>query len=442
MSERVREFLDNSDPLTIDALSYVLEHREEDQYVDYKNTLDPGSEKHWLGLAKDVMAFANTHGGYLVFGVQDKTMEVVGLSEVVASTLSDTNNILQKVNRYAEPEITTLRSKIFSVDSEKVGLLFIPESRGRTHVVSKDGIFKFPSGENRIVLRQGTVWVRRVAGNHLADSRDFDSIFDRRLTLFKKSVLGDIAKVVEAPADSEIFVLSQDPEAGEARKFIIRDSPDSVPVKGMSFTVSPATPEQEVAGWVSMWKANPAALPSPKILWAWYEMRHKLELTEENRLRVAQFCLLSDVPAFFWMRGLDADELKKVLTDSLSQKSVNKSLGNLVRTAAFFGKGFFNDSRRRLGERAEELSQRMRTFPSAGPRSLFSPAVAESRRKRAHKDSEETFRADLESQLGELATSVRRDGKEHLGVMDRSRAQAFDCYLYAQDDKYTPSDVA
>jgi predicted HTH transcriptional regulator len=57
----------------------ILAHREEDELVDYKEAFLPESAKSWIALASDCAAFANTKGGYLVFGLKDKTWELVGV---------------------------------------------------------------------------------------------------------------------------------------------------------------------------------------------------------------------------------------------------------------------------------------------------------------------------------------------------------------------------
>ena len=130
MSEvNLLSIIKSDDPLSDSAISYLLNHKEEDKLVDYKEAFDPTSEKSWLDLNVDVVAFANTHGGFLVFGVQDKTYEVVGLSQVAFEKLCDIKQLLEKVNRYIQPEFSSLRSKGKEINGKKVVFLFIPQSR-------------------------------------------------------------------------------------------------------------------------------------------------------------------------------------------------------------------------------------------------------------------------------------------------------------------------
>ena len=77
------DFINNGDPLSRDAALFLIDYAEEDDRVDYKETVTLDSEKEWLGLTKDISAFANTRGGFLIFGVNDQYKKVVGLSRTV-----------------------------------------------------------------------------------------------------------------------------------------------------------------------------------------------------------------------------------------------------------------------------------------------------------------------------------------------------------------------
>jgi predicted HTH transcriptional regulator len=151
MSEfSIRYFLTSDDPLSEEAFKFLIKYREEDDLLDFKEAFDPDSEKEWLEVTKDVMAFANTKGGYIVFGVRDATFELVGVDENTAKVLTSTNNFLQKINRFLDPHINLLRSKELVCDGKRVVAIWIPESIGKTHLVLKDAEFEFPSGRKKI----------------------------------------------------------------------------------------------------------------------------------------------------------------------------------------------------------------------------------------------------------------------------------------------------
>ena len=60
------DYINSGNPLTRDTALFLVAYAEEDNRVDYKQTVDLDSEKQWLELTKDISALANTRGGYLV----------------------------------------------------------------------------------------------------------------------------------------------------------------------------------------------------------------------------------------------------------------------------------------------------------------------------------------------------------------------------------------
>ena len=431
MTKSVQGFLESDDPLSPEACDFLLDYGEEDPLVDYKENFHPAKEKEWLEITKDIMAFANSLGGYLVFGVQDKTFKFIGIEDALCSTLADTNLIIQKAGRFVEPPVGMLRAKQLKRDGKNLVVLFIPPSLSVTHVVSKEGSFQFPSGEQKVVLRRGTIYVRRSAANHLADSRDLDDVFGRRLERFKESLLGKIRRVVEAPTDSEVFLLSDDPDSEVPhRRFIIRDAPDAIPVKGMSFTTAPRSTEQEIAGWISLCSRNQNAKPSFDAIWQWYEQRESLNLTEEQRLSVVKFSLFSNAPVFYWLHDCSAASIKQMLLEALKE-SDGVEADRIVRIATFLGKQFHNSLVKKV--KTDRLQPKTKTFPAAGPRSLFWTALINSRKrgKSGDKDLQNRIEAELEK-IAHDATGKKRGP----GVLESIKAEAFDCYLYAQNDRY------
>lgn len=133
----IKSFLDSNDPLCDEAIDSLLNHKEEDLYVDYKETFCPKDEKHWLGLTADVMAFANTLGGYIVFGITDEAFSLVGIEKEALRSLASTNLVLQKLNRYIRPPFVHIRTKKVSRNNLNFAVWHIPESKGQTHIVKR-----------------------------------------------------------------------------------------------------------------------------------------------------------------------------------------------------------------------------------------------------------------------------------------------------------------
>lgn len=73
--------------------------RGESKNTEFKEELPRKSEKY----TKTVVAYANTQGGKLVFGVVDETREVVGIDEAILFQTMD--NIANAISDSCEPQI-------------------------------------------------------------------------------------------------------------------------------------------------------------------------------------------------------------------------------------------------------------------------------------------------------------------------------------------------
>jgi len=424
------EFLNSEDPLSDSAIDFVIKYKEEDDYIDYKLTLDPSSEKQWLELTKDISAFANTYGGYLVFGVKNDTKEPVGLDDTLCKILADVNNIQQKINRFLDPKIINIRSKQKEFEGKTIVTVYIPQSTTVTHLISKDGEFKHQSGRSNIPLRKGTFYVRRSAGNQLGDSRDLDQIITRRIGYYRETLMNQIARIVEAPTESEIFVVTKDNGGEEGRRFIIHDGPDSIPVKGMSFSVVPKGLEEQIAAWTVISPGNPRTIPSTELLWHWYKKKEELQITNQQRLALAQFSMWANAPIFFWLKGLIAQDIEETIWYSLQHRPAKWQLRSFFTVASFLRKGFYNKVLGVLGKNKDKLPTALQSYPKLGMKKAFC------RCKPSGNKSIEDHLKDLEEELNSIVNSVDGVKVFQPSALQRFRALQLDCYLFAPDDKY------
>lgn len=423
MPTSIKECIAADDPLLEDIIECLVNFNEETELIDFKVAFE-NTDKEWLEITKDMLAFTNTYGGYLIFGVKNATFEIIGLLQEQLTLLVDANKFMQKINKNIEPPITRIRCKQFKKDTKDLVAIFIPPSHDRTHLISKDASFTHLSGKMQPVLHLGTTYVRRSAGNHFMDSRDIDDIVNRRMDHFKHSLLEKITKVVEAPKGSEIFVLSEDKSNPEHTRFIIQDAPDAIPVKGMSFTITPETNEQEIAGWIAMTTRDPHAIPHSAITWRWYRERELINLSVEHRLWVARYSLLTMTPAFYWLKDCDAVNIFAMLNEALSNNGNISAVGDIVSTGAFLGNKYHQTLIARIGKHATRLSPASRTIPHNGPKTLFRADNIKSNLK------------GLRDELNSIAQSSKESKSCEPALVDRYRAQALDCHLYAQDNQY------
>ncbi len=288
-----------------------------------------------------------------------------------------------------------------------------------------------PSYKPKVLLHKGTLYVRRSASNHLADSRDLDNLVERRIDQFKEVLLDRIGRVVDAPKDSEVFVLSKDESDPEKKRFIIESGPDSIPVKGLSFSVAPEDNEEKVAAWVVISSGNSQIVPPTEELWEWYANRLSLEIGEKQRLAIAQFCMWSEVPPFYWLRGLRAQEIQSMVMNTINHRKPGTHLKTMMVVASFLGKTFYKKALSTLGDHKSKLAPAMQKYPEYGPRSAHCAL------KPLAGQSGPDYRKELTKRIDEIARSIDVSKNRYQpSALDRMNALKIDCYLYSQDDKY------
>jgi hypothetical protein len=275
-------------------------------------------------------------------------------------------------------------------------------------------------------LRQGTLYVRRSGANHIADARDLDAIIARRIEHFRTSLLEKIARVVESPVESEVIVVKQEAGSGPHKTFVIENAPEAMAVKGLTFSISPETAEQEIVAWIAMSAASRHELPSAGTVWKWYALRSGLQISTAQKLRVALFSLLRGVPAFYWFQESAEGDIKAVLIEALERRTDPELTANTLATSAFLGKRFYRSQVIRLGAYAKRLGN-VSEFPKAGPRAYFEAALA---LKRGGKFA----RTQLENELAKITKSALDASDGQPSRAERWQAQRIDCFLYAQDE--------
>jgi hypothetical protein len=436
MDSLIKKYINSDDPLNEEIFNYLLEHHEEDIYVDYKLAFHAKEKKEWLELTKDFMAFANWEGGYLVFGVKNATYDLVGINNEMCMILCNNDELMKKTNRYVDPPFKFIRSKQFKHNGQDYVVIHIPELKGITHIISEDGAFEYPTGQEKTILHRGTFYVRRCGGNKLASARDLDEIINKRIDFFRDSLFSKISRVINAPAESEIYVLSQDPSGEVDKKFIINDGPDAIPIKGMSFTVAPSSDEEEINAHISLYSINKHEIPPASMIWKWYRRRLSLNLSSSQKLAVAEFSIHQDAPVFYWLMDSKSRQIADTLSDLLNFNRNYFVAAYAADISGFLQREDRTRVLRKLGKANFEIRKETRRRQSNNPRNSFHPGIVNSRRPKELKNRDRDFRLKIEEELDEIASAVVNSGNRMPSTNARYDAKAFDCFLYARDDQY------
>ncbi|WP_108521313.1 helix-turn-helix domain-containing protein [Bradyrhizobium algeriense] len=172
-------------------LSELVAGRSEDLGVEYKAWMDTSQAEVRAKLARHIAALANHGGGYLIFGVDDKTRQPQGATELDAE-LFNQDAISAIVKRYLEPRIQ------IRVDHAEHGgvpypVVIVPSHGARPVIAAADG----PQDDKGrpIGIRQGEIYIRAAGPEsvQIKHADDWNTLLERCLS-HRSDLLGKILR--------------------------------------------------------------------------------------------------------------------------------------------------------------------------------------------------------------------------------------------------------
>jgi hypothetical protein len=166
--------------LSREAFRYLLECRGECEWLDYKETLHLEHDAELCAFARDILAFKNVGGGYIVAGVRDKTWQQVGLSHPMpydSKLLRD--QIIRATGVSLDVDIVTHYIE-HDGGRRSFALIHVRSSKKRSKrrsptLVSKDFCSTQPYG-----LRRGEIYVRRGDSTvRVSSQEELEELLDR-----------------------------------------------------------------------------------------------------------------------------------------------------------------------------------------------------------------------------------------------------------------------
>ena len=172
-------------------LSDLLAGTNENLGVEFKAWMDTRDGEVRAKLARHLAALANHGGGYLIFGVDDKTREPLGKTELDLSLFSQ-DAIAGIVKKYLDPRIQVLVENVVH-EGVIYPVVVVPPHGARPVIAIADGP---QDNRNRpIGVTQGTIYIR-TPGPESAPIRspdDWNTLLDRCLS-HRGDLLGNVLR--------------------------------------------------------------------------------------------------------------------------------------------------------------------------------------------------------------------------------------------------------
>lgn len=208
--------------------------KRESKYVDFKEEFDINSSRDWCEIIKDIVAMANSGGGVILIGVRNSGDP----SDFdIRSVLSlDPAKLTDKIAKYTGEQFAGFEITEVVRNKHKAAALLV-HGVSIPIVFIKPGTYDVGGGQQRIAFGRGTVYFRHGAKSEPGDSNDLRRAVERELERVRRSWLGNIRKVVKAPAGYRVQVLSPQviaTDQPEATPIRIVDTPSAPPYKIMN----------------------------------------------------------------------------------------------------------------------------------------------------------------------------------------------------------------
>lgn len=189
--------------------SRLLERAEnakgESKYLDFKREFDATSAAEWCEVIKDIVSFANSGGGVIVFGVNnDGTNADVDVSPLLKIDAADIINKIQANSGYHFGDIEIAEI----IRSEQTRAAFFIGAADIPIVFTRAGADILTNGKQRPAFAKGTIYFRHGAKSEPGTRDDLLNWRDKTIEEVRKSWLGGIRKVVEVPPGHVVNVVS------------------------------------------------------------------------------------------------------------------------------------------------------------------------------------------------------------------------------------------
>jgi Putative DNA-binding domain len=191
-------FARQSDPLQdLDRIAERLKlETSESRHLEWKSTPPIGSNvtlRTKYRVVKAAVSFANTEGGFILFGIDSKG-HWLGFTEVELKE-TDPAALAELINGCLSPELTGLNYAQFKSSGRIYPILHVPPSVQMPHVTTKDIQERLPDGKQVFHLSRYAVYCRYAAKSDLATPAQFVRIIGLRTDFLKSEMLRRVKEI-------------------------------------------------------------------------------------------------------------------------------------------------------------------------------------------------------------------------------------------------------
>jgi hypothetical protein len=187
----------------------------ESKRLDFKRDFDPKSGAAWCELIKDIVAFANSGGGIIVFGLNnDGSLFEFDAQAIFEIELAD---IANKIRRYTDCDFSEIEIIEICRDGTRLPAFLIAGVQVPM-IFTKPGTYEVEPPNQRTAFSKGTLYFRHGSKSEPGTTADILKWRENEVERCRREWVKGIRKVVEAPAGHVINVISSPSDGKGATK--------------------------------------------------------------------------------------------------------------------------------------------------------------------------------------------------------------------------------
>lgn len=192
------------DSVRICEMEAVLKAERETRNIEFKSVFDVDSPGEWCELIKDLVAIANSGGGYVVVGV-DNNGKPTG-ADITRIVALDPAKLADKIGAYIGGEYFDCEVSKQIRGEHPVAVLKI-SGAAYPFVFSRPGSYAIDAKQQKTAFAVGTVYFRRGAKSSPGTNDDLRRFVDSKLVEIRNQWKKGVRKVIQAPTGSTVNML-------------------------------------------------------------------------------------------------------------------------------------------------------------------------------------------------------------------------------------------
>ncbi|MEK4006077.1 AlbA family DNA-binding domain-containing protein [Paenibacillus sp. FSL H3-0333] len=178
----------------------ILDEGREDNAWDFKLEITISEKKKFYELLKDILAFANSEGGHLLLGVEDRTHNLLGVTVEI-----DEAELVQKIETSLGYSIDC-RILYFNDNEDETKRLGILKINGLNKICVSPKTF---SSEKGVIVEQDAIYVRRGTRSIKANQDQLNDLVRRLQIASSYEFSEEEIRVIEKNKNSSYLELKQ-----------------------------------------------------------------------------------------------------------------------------------------------------------------------------------------------------------------------------------------